>query len=166
MSSMGVTGRIDGARQVQATLAKLKANWSGSIAEAVVRLELELLGMAQAGAADQFHGNGKLARNIHGLVFTSPDGNDFGGGIDAASRAVQFHELGFAGTETVGEHLRTMRQVYGRPVAPFAVDVAAHSASFDYPAHSFMRAALEALTPKIEAALGDTVEAVALKGFR
>ena len=64
-----------------------------------------------------------------------------------------FQEYGFNGTESVREHLRTIRQAFGRPIAEKQILVRASSRRVDYPAHSFLRSALAEMQPDLMAGL-------------
>ncbi|OVE46693.1 hypothetical protein [Chromobacterium violaceum] len=64
------------------------------------------------------------------------------------------HELGFHGTETVREHLRLVKQAWGKPLRfPVFARVQAHSRQVDYPARSFLRSALRDMDGEVTAAL-------------
>lgn len=84
----------------------------------------------------------------------------FGGPTLGYGRA---HEFGFSGTVTVPEHLRTIRQVFGRPITPREVLVSAHPRSLRLPERSFLRSALSEMAPDIrrelEAGLAEGVRA-------
>jgi phage gpG-like protein len=60
------------------------------------------------------------------------------------------HEYGFDGTVGVRAHLRQITQAFGRPIAPTAVAVRAHSRHVHLPERSFLRSALAELAPRIE----------------
>ncbi|HUN46085.1 MAG TPA: hypothetical protein VMU85_06185, partial [Stellaceae bacterium] len=75
-----------------------------------------------------------------------------------------FQEYGFAGVETVSAQLRTIKEVFGRPLrgGEKRIAVRAYGRKIDYPAHSFLRSALAELQPEISDALeGALAEAVA-----
>ncbi len=83
-------------------------------------------------------------------------------GVD--TRAVPYaayQEYGFRGTETVRAHLRTIKEAFGRPIAPHTVEVRSYSRAVDYPAHSFLRTALAELAPSIPGLISETVDQVA-----
>lgn len=71
----------------------------------------------------------------------------FGGPTEVYGRV---HEYGFRGTVSVREHLRTVRQAFGRPLRnPVFATVRAHERSMDLPERSFLRSALAELRPTI-----------------
>ena len=83
-------------------------------------------------------------------------------GVDLAQVPyAAFQEFGFNGVETVRAHLRQIRQAFGRPIRERQVEVRTHDRRIDYAAHSFLRQALEEMTPDIlattRAAIDDAV---------
>jgi len=70
-------------------------------------------------------------------------------------------EYGFAGTVSVGASLRRIREAFGRPIAEKTISVRAFNRRMDLPERSFLRSALEDMTPAIrkgvEAALAEAV---------
>ena len=70
-------------------------------------------------------------------------------------------EYGFAGTVIVGASLRRIREAFGRPIAEKTISVRAFNRRMDLPERSFLRSALEDMTPAIrkgvEAALAEAV---------
>lgn len=69
------------------------------------------------------------------------------------------HEFGFDGTENVREHLRTIKQAFGRPIAPVTFPVAAHTRHVHLPERSFLRSSLREMTPEIQAMIAAGVAA-------
>ena len=70
-------------------------------------------------------------------------------------------EYGFARTVSVGASLRRIREAFGRPIAEKTISVRAFNRRMDLPERSFLRSALEDMTPAIrkgvEAALAEAV---------
>ncbi|MGR2663673.1 HK97 gp10 family phage protein [Chromobacterium haemolyticum] len=64
-------------------------------------------------------------------------------------------ELGFDGTETVREHLRLVKQAWGKPIAPRMATVKAHTRKVELPARSFLRSALTEMEGEIVSALSE-----------
>jgi hypothetical protein len=64
-------------------------------------------------------------------------------------------EFGFSGTVSVRGSLRRIREAFGRPIAERTISVRPHSRRMDLAARSFLRSALEDMTPEIR----DEVEA-------
>ena len=70
-------------------------------------------------------------------------------------------EYGFAGTVSVRASLRRIREAFGRPVAEKLISVRAHDRRMNLPERSFLRSALEDMTPtirqEVEAALAEAI---------
>ncbi len=64
-------------------------------------------------------------------------------------------EYGFTGTVSVGASLRRIRQAFGRPIAEKTISVRAYDRRVSLPERSFLRSALEDMTP----AIGDAINA-------
>jgi hypothetical protein len=88
-----------------------------------------------------------------------------GGAITASvysdSRYAGVQEYGFAGTVSVRASLRRIREAFGRPIAEKTISVRAYDRRMDLPERSFLRSALEDMTPairdEVEAALAEAV---------
>lgn len=59
------------------------------------------------------------------------------------------HEYGFDGIVTVREHLRQVKQAFGRPIAPVTATVHAHQRHMHLPERSFLRSSLRENAPAI-----------------
>jgi hypothetical protein len=69
-------------------------------------------------------------------------------GEDAKKYGVM-HEFGFSGTENIKAHLRTIKQAFGKSIAPKTINIRGHSRVVNYPEHSFMRSALTDMNDEI-----------------
>ncbi len=58
-----------------------------------------------------------------------------------------YQEYGFHGTESVRAQLRTIKEAFGRAIAPRQIAVRSFTRRVDYPAHSYLRSALAELAP-------------------
>lgn len=67
------------------------------------------------------------------------------------------HEYGFKGQVNIKAHLRTIKQAWGRPIAPRSVPVRAFSRVLELPERSFLRSALADMTPAIRTDLVNSV---------
>jgi len=94
---------------------------------------------------------GTLRRSIDQVVLRSP-GSARGIVSTNLSYAAK-HEYGFKGTESVKQHLRTIKQAWGREISPRDVVVRQHSRSVNMPERSFLRSSLRDMTPEIMADL-------------
>jgi len=67
-------------------------------------------------------------------------------------------EFGFDGTESVGSHSRTIREAFGRAIAPKTIVVQAFSRQMRLPERSYMRSSLDEMREEIAQALRDAVD--------
>jgi phage gpG-like protein len=67
------------------------------------------------------------------------------------------HEFGFAGTVSIPAGLRQIKEAFGRPIATKAISVRAYSRRIDLPERSFLRSALDDMTPDISAGIEDAL---------
>jgi hypothetical protein len=65
------------------------------------------------------------------------------------SKYARAQEYGFSGTVNVMASIRRIRQAFGRPIGEKTISVRAHSRRMDLAEHSFLRSALEDMTPEI-----------------
>jgi hypothetical protein len=106
--------------------------------------------------------SGRLASGIELDIASA--GNSIAVSIDAGGVPyAAYEEYGFHGTETVRAHLRTIREAFGRAIAPRTIAIQSYARRVDYPAHSFLRSALSEIAPdalaQIDAAVGDEAAA-------
>jgi phage gpG-like protein len=83
---------------------------------------------------------GTLRRKINYVVAETPAGITGSVGVDLSYAAA--HEYGFDGTVSVREHLRTVKQAFGRPISPVTSIVSAYQRHMHLPERSFLRSAL------------------------
>lgn len=108
--------------------------------------------------------SGKALRHRSGRLLKSIDtdvkiqGDKVIGKIGTNVVYGRVHELGFKGPVRVGAHERTIRQAFGRPIAPTRISVGAHTRNVDIPARPFLRPALEDNLPKIRGILAKRIE--------
>jgi hypothetical protein len=84
--------------------------------------------------------SGKLRRNVERDIQES--GQTITGIVSNPTAYAAAHEYGFHGTVEVREHMRTIKQAFGRPIAQQQITVRAHSMKMNLPEASFMRSAL------------------------
>lgn len=147
---------IIGDRETVDRLSRVHGQVQRNVEVTIGRLTLRLLTRVKA---DKLSGQalktrtGRLRRSINrrleGAGTTSIAGY-VGTNVEYARR----HELGFHGTETVREHLRLIKQAWGKPLStPKQVRVQTHSRQVDYPARSFLRTALREMDTEITTSL-------------
>jgi phage gpG-like protein len=84
------------------------------------------------------------------------------GSVGVNTPYAAIHEYGFQGVVNVREHLRTITQAFGKPIAPREIAVRAHPMSMNLPERSYLRSTLAANAPAIADRLRAAVdEAVA-----
>jgi hypothetical protein len=79
--------------------------------------------------------------------------------VTANTPYAAYQEYGFTGIETVRAHLRRQTQAFGRPIGARDVAVRAFTRQVDYPAHSFLRSALDAIAPAVPGRLAAALSA-------
>lgn len=144
------------------------ASFADRLRRRLTTLTQRLAGDLQARVLDNLHG-GALQERSGRLANALTLGMDAGGGrlsarLDVESGSVPyaaFQEYGFRGTETVRSHLRTIKQAFGRPIAARQVFIGSYTRKVDYPAHSFLRSALDELAPDIAPQIRDAIDAEA-----
>jgi phage gpG-like protein len=93
---------------------------------------------------------GTLRRKINYQLRETPTEVSASVGVQLSYAAV--HEYGFDGIVTVKEHLRTITQAFGRPIAPVHVHRGAHQRHMKLPERSFLRSSLRENAPSIREA--------------
>jgi phage gpG-like protein len=96
---------------------------------------------------------GRLRRSITQTV--TDDASSITGTVGTNVEYAARHELGFTGTESVQQHLRTIKAAFGRSLKGGAVTfpVSAHTRRVEYPAHSFLASAMKELEPEFKEAI-------------
>lgn len=152
---------MDGTDAVSERLRSLPERLGARLAAAMQRLgdALQDSVSAKLGGAVLQRRSGRLAGAVMLDIETSGEGIGARLSVDpAAVPYAAYQEFGFRGTETVRAQLRTIKQAFGRAIAERQVLVASHSRRVDYPAHSFLRAALNEVAPDV---MPEVEEAVA-----
>lgn len=116
------------------------------------RLALKLARLARAKVNGPLlkRRTGALWQSINGTVLeegdkiagvTSVAGDAFSKGHKVLDYA-RAHEYGFHGTVSVKEHMREIKQAFGRSIAPRQITVRAHDMRMNLPERSFLRSSL------------------------
>lgn len=102
---------------------------------------------------------GTLRRSINYRVDQTPSQivGRVGIGADAAKYGIM-HEFGLSKTENVRSHMRTIKQVWGKSIAPKQISVRSHTRAVNYPERSFMRTALAEMRPIIQQDISKAVK--------
>lgn len=130
--------------------------FNSALGKTIKELTFKLVGMVKA---DKLSGqalhrrSGRLSRSIN-AQFTDDGKTGVVGTNVVYGKA---HESG--GTFNIPEHMRMMKQAFGRPVKnPREITVRAHTATF--PQRSFLASALRDLEPQIKPAVEKAVKGV------
>lgn len=95
---------------------------------------------------------GTLRRSIHAVV--EDKGHAVYGKVGTNVVYGKIHEFGFSGPMQVKEHLRLIKQAWGRPLkTPVQAMVKGHTRNVNLPERSFLRSALMEMGPEIRAEL-------------
>lgn len=144
-----------------AALDRLRAmrNAAGSgVARAIAKLGVDLQNNVQqnklSGQVLQVR-SGLLRQSIAAQIDQSNTMVSASVCTDLAYAAAQ--EYGFAGSVNVRASLRQIKEAFGRPIAAKSVSVGAHSRRMDLPQRSFLRSALDDMTPDISADIEDAL---------
>jgi phage gpG-like protein len=141
---MNIRGEIKGDREVVADLRRFNAAARGEIQKGIGRVALKLLTRVKAqkltGQALNVR-TGRLRRSITQRIEASAD--EISGIVGTNVDYAAVHEYGFKGTVSVKQHLRLVKEAFGRPLKyPVWSTVRAHSANVNMPERSFLRSAL------------------------
>ena len=90
---------------------------------------------------------GRLRRSIHASNVTEAGGL-ISGTVGTNVEYAAVHEYGFSGAVTVKEHMRMIKQAFGKPIKnPHEIAVRSHGRKVNLPEKSFLRSALKELAP-------------------
>ena len=98
---------------------------------------------------------GRLRRSIHSRI--TEDRTSVTGIVGTNVEYAAVHEYGYTGPQTVKEHLRTIKQAFGKTITPTTVTVAAHTRTVKLPERSFLRSALDEMSSEIRTTLQDSL---------
>lgn len=99
--------------------------------------------------------SGTLRRKINGQV--SETRNSITGQVGVRLAYAAAHEYGFDGSENVRAHLRTIKQAFGRSIAPVTFEVKAFTRHVHLPERSYLRSSLREMTPEIQTMIREAV---------
>lgn len=157
-----ITAYLVGDQQVLERLRALPKDVNSGLLRAITQLGIELQRDVQQNKL-----SGQVLRSRTGSLKSSIDlrVDGSGGAITASvftdSRYAGVQEYGFAGTVSVRASLRRVTEAFGRPIAEKTINVRAYNRRMDLPERSFLRSALEDMTPAIREGVEEAlVEAV------
>ncbi len=146
-----ITAALVGDREVIEKLSLM-----GSLAKTEMRKAVDLMAMKTLARTklklsdDVLHvRTGRLRRSITQEVKEESNGSIVGTVGTNVSYA-KFQELGFSGTQSVRQSLRTIKTAFGKSIkgGPVTLTVRAHTRKVEYPAHSFLATALKEMEPE------------------
>lgn len=143
---------------LQAKVPKLTA----AVRNSVTRASIMLLAYVKANKlSGQVLKNrtGTLRRKINFRVTESPGKITGQVGVKLAYAAA--HEYGFDGTVSVKASLRTIKQAFGRSIAPVTFPVRSYTRHMHLPERSFLRSSLRELTSEIQGMIAAAVHGAA-----
>lgn len=141
---MSIRGEIKGDREVVADLRRFDAAARGEIQKGIGRIVLKLLVRVKSqklsGQALNVR-TGRLRRSITQRIESSA--SEISGIVGTNVDYAAIHEYGFKGAVTVKQHLRLVKQAFGRPLkSPVWSMVGTHTKNVSLPERSFLRSAL------------------------
>lgn len=156
---MSIDGTVIGDREVIRTFKRIEPGVRAELVKATGRITLKLM---RQSVQNKLSGQvlkrrtGTLARSVtqsprtfevgHTIVGTVGVTDISGPGGRAPVKYGRMHEYGFAGEVPVKEHLRLVKQAFGKPLkSPVQSTVKAHTRKVDMPERSFLRSALKDL---------------------
>lgn len=156
---MSIEGTVLGDREVIANLGRIEPAVRAELVKATGRITLKLM---RQSVQNKLSGQvlkrrtGTLARSVtqsprtfevgHTIVGTVGVTDISGPGGRAPVKYGRMHEYGFAGDVPVKEHLRMVKQAFGKALkSPVASTVKAHARKVNMPVRSFLRSALKDL---------------------
>lgn len=144
-----IDAQVTGDTEVIIALGRLNEAAHGRIVQAVTRNTLRLQTLVKAGKLSGQVLNvrtGTLRRSIDQVVHD--DGDVVRGEVDTNVHYARAHEYGWRGTQTVGAHLRTIKQVFGKRLkTPKTIMIGTHARTVNMPERSFLRSALREIEP-------------------
>jgi len=149
-----ITAYLVGDEQLLERLRALPDAINSGVLRGITQLGIELQRNVQQNKL-----SGQVLRSRTGSLKSSIDlrVDQSGGAITASvftdSRYAGVQEYGFAGTVSVRASLRRIREAFGRPIAEKTISVRAYDRRMDLPERSFLRSALEDMTPAIRDAV-------------
>jgi Bacteriophage HK97-gp10, putative tail-component len=157
-----ITAYLVGDEQALERLRSLPEAVNSRLLRAITQLGIELQRDVQ-----QDKLSGQVIRSRTGSLKSSIGFriDQSGGAITASvfsdSRYASAQEYGFVGTVSVRASLRRIREAFGRPIAEKTISVRAYDRRMDLPERSFLRSALDDMTPaireEVKAALAEAV---------
>jgi len=154
-----ISAVLTGHEQLIPYVRKIYPNTQAALEESVGQLALKLVRkIREEKLTDQQLKNrtGALRNSISQRIDTS--GSRITAVINTRKPYAMAHEFGFTGTVTVKEHMRQIRQAFGKPISPVNVRVRTHTMHMHLPERSFLRSSLREMETEIKAGMRDALK--------
>ena len=157
---MSIEAVIVGDEEVRARFHRAAGEIDGKLADSMgritIRLQAHVVRNKLSGQVLKVRTN-NLRGSIHQEIIR--DGSGIVGRVGTNVEYAAFHEYGFNGTQSVREHVRTIRRAFKKELKePKQVVVRAHTRKLDYKGKSFLRTALKDQREEIVIALNEAVK--------
>jgi phage gpG-like protein len=158
----GLTIKVRGAREVAAELSgplteRIRAEVRGEIGALALDLGSRTVAQQLSGQTLKRR-TGNLARSVAQSPRVVESGTSV---VGLAGTALDYgiaHEFGFTGAVPVKQHLRLVKQAFGRPLKePKQVTVGAHGRDVKMAAREYLKQTLDALAPTVPDRIGAAV---------
>lgn len=160
-----ITGILLGKEKLVPFLRTIPVNVEKELKQEVEKLSISLVGKVQK---EKLSGQvlknrtGTLRRSINYKVEATQ--YSIYGTVGSNKSYAAIHEYGFHGPVNVREHLRMIKQAFGRAINPKEITVRAHTRQVNLPEKSFLRSALREFEPTVISRLTAAAERGAKNG--
>ena len=145
-----IVARLVGDDKVLARLHAMPADINSGLVRAITKLMIDLQrNIQQTKLAGEVLAvrSGSLKSSIGIRMDETPTG--IAATVFSDSDYARAHEFGFTGAVNVKASLRRITEAFGRSISAKTIDVRAHSRAMDLPERSFLRSALEEISPAL-----------------
>lgn len=153
-----IAAKLSGAAAAVDRLRAVRAEAVAGVARMVTRLGLDLQSNVQQ---NKLSGqllrvrSGKLRGSI--AARTEESGTAVTASVYSDLDYAAAQEYGFFGTVGVRASLRQVKEAFGRPIVPKTIAVGAYQRRMDLPQRSFLRSALDDMSPEIDERIADVL---------
>ncbi len=143
-----VNGDVEVSRRLRRFPESMRADLRKTVQGLAIKLQRKVMAEKLSGQVLNVK-TGTLRRSIDQAMVDDPEG--VFGVVSTNLSYARRHEYGFQGQEQVKQHLRTIKQAWGKQLKePISVTVSAHARRVDYKAHPFLRPSLEEMRATIK----------------
>ena len=154
-----ITGALIGVQAVIAGIGLKNSAAKVELKKAIDLMAIKTLARVKLKLSDDvLHvKTGRLRRSVTQSV--TEDSSGIVGVVGTNVSYAKVHELGFSGTQSVAQSLRTIKTAFGKAIkgGPVTFSVSAHTRSVNYPARSFLATSIEELKPEFEESIKKAV---------